>query len=56
MDNVKLCYLVTDSFIVHVKLEGAYEDLAVDVEERFNTSKCKVNRSVPIDKNKRIIG
>ena len=32
-DNVKLCYMDTDSFIFHVKTEEFYEDIANDVEK-----------------------
>ena len=37
-DNVKLCYMDTDSFIFYVKTKDFYEDIANDVEERFDTS------------------
>ena len=29
-DNIKLCYMDTDSFIMHVKTEDFYEDIAND--------------------------
>ena len=32
-DNVKLCYMNTDSFIMHIKTK----DFADDVEKRFDT-------------------
>ena len=32
-ENVKLCYMHTDSFIVHVKTGGIYNDIAEDVEQ-----------------------
>ena len=37
-DNVKLCYIDTDSFIMHIKTEDFYKDIADDVEKRFDTS------------------
>ena len=37
-DNVKLCYMDTDSFIMHIKTEDFYKDIAHDVEKRFDTS------------------
>ena len=37
-DNVKLCYMDTDSFIMHIKTEDFYNDIANDVEKRFDTS------------------
>ena len=37
-DNVKLCYMDTDSFIMHIKTENFYKDIVNDVEKRFDTS------------------
>ena len=37
-DNVKLCYMDTDSFIMHIKTEDFYKDSANDVEKRFDPS------------------
>ena len=37
-DNAKLCYIDTDSFIIHTKTEDFYEDIANEVEKRFDTS------------------
>ena len=55
-DNVKLCYMDTDSFIMHIKTEDFYKDIANDVEKRFNTSNYEVNRPLPPEKNKKVIG
>ena len=55
-DNVKLCYMDTDSFIMHIKTEDFYKDIANDVEKRFDTSNCEVNRPLPTGKNKKVIG
>ena len=30
-DNVRLCYVDTNSFIIHIKTEDFYEDIADDV-------------------------
>ena len=46
----------TDSFIFHVKTQDFYEDIANDVEKRFDTSNYKVDRPLPIGKNKKVIG
>ena len=35
---VKLCYMDTDSFIMNIKTNDFYEDVANDVENRFDTS------------------
>ena len=37
-DKAKLCYMDTDSFIIHIKTEGFYEDIADDFEKWFDTS------------------
>ena len=46
----------TDSFIMNIKTEDFYKDIANDVEKRFDTSNCEVNRPLPTGKNKNVIG
>ena len=55
-NNVKLCYMDTDSFIVNIKTNDFYKDISNDVENRFDTSNYEVNRPLPTGKNKQIIG
>ena len=55
-DNVKLCYLDTDSSIMHIKTEDFYKDIADDIEGRFDISNYKVNRPLPTGKNRKVIG
>ena len=55
-DNVKLCYMDADSFIVHIKTEDFYKDIADDVGKRFDTSNYEINRPLPTGKNKKVIG
>ena len=55
-DNVKLCYMDTDSFIMHIKTEDFYKDIVNDIEKRFDTSNYEVNRPLSIGKNKKVIG
>ena len=55
-DKVKLCYMDTDSFIINIKTEDFYKDIANDVEKRFDTSNYEVNRPLPTGKNKNVIG
>ena len=50
-ENVKLCYMDTHSFIVHVKTDDIYKDIAEDVETRFGTSNFKLERPLPKRKN-----
>ena len=55
-DNVKLCYTDTGSFIINIKTNDFYEDIASDVENRFDTSNYGVKRPLPMGKNKKVIG
>ena len=55
-DNVKLCYMDTDSFIMNIKTNDFYKDIANDVEKRFDMSNYEVNRPLPTGKNKKVIG
>ena len=64
-NKVKLCYMDTDSFIMDIKTNDFYEDIASDIENRFDTSNYEVNtsetsalalRSLPTGKNKKVIG
>ena len=45
----------TDSFIVHVKTDDIYKDIAEDVETRFDTSNFEINKSLPNGKNEKEI-
>ena len=55
-NNVKLCYMDIDSFIMNIKTEDFYKDIANDVEKRFDTSNYEVDRPLPTGKNKKVIG
>ena len=55
-DNVKLCYMDIDSFIIHIRTEDFYKDIADDVKKRFDTSNHEVNGPLPKGKNKKAIG
>ena len=46
----------TDSFIMNIKTEDFYKDIADDVEKRFDTSNYEVDRPLPTGKNKKFIG
>ena len=54
-NNVKLCYMDSDSFIMNIKANDFYEDIANDVGNRFDTSNYEVNRPLPMGKNKKVI-
>ena len=55
-DNAKLCYMDTDSFIIHIKIDDVYDDFVDDVEKRFDTLNYDVNGPLPTGKNKKVIG
>ena len=55
-DKAKLCYMDTDSFVIHIKTEDFYEDIANDVKEWFDTSNYNNNRQLQRGKNKKVIG
>ena len=57
-DRLKLCYMDTDSLVYDIKTEDFYENIANDVEARFDTSGySKTNfRPLPIGLNKKVIG
>ena len=55
-DNVKLCYMDTDSFIMNIKTEDFYKDIANDVKKRSDTSNYECDRPLPTGKNKKVIG
>ena len=46
----------TDSFIMHVKTEDFYENIANDVEKNYDRSNYTCERPLPIGKNKKVIG
>ena len=54
--RANLCYMDTDSFVINIKTKDFYKDIAMDVKERFDTSNCIYDRSLPIGVNKKVIG
>ena len=43
-------------FLVHVKTDNIYKDIAEYVETRFDTSNYEINRPFPKGKSKKVIG
>ena len=43
----------TDNFIIHIKNEDFYENIADDVEKRFDTSNYEVDRPLPTKRIKK---
>ena len=54
--DAKLCYMDADSFIIHIKTKDFYEEIADDVEKRFDTSNYEINGRWPTGKNKKVNG
>ena len=57
-DNARLCYMDTDSFIMHIKTDGFLKDISNDVDKWFDTSNFDKNDNRPLEigKNKKVIG
>ena len=57
-DKARLCYMDTDSFIMNIKTEDFFKDIADDVERWFHTSNYdeKDKRPLPIGKNRKVVG
>ena len=53
-DKVKLCYMDKDSFIMSVKTDDFYKDIANDVEKKYDTSNDVCERPLPIGKKKKV--
>ena len=58
LEKLKLCYMDTDSLVYDIKTEDFYEDIANDVEARFDTSGYSKTdfELLPISVNKKVIG
>ena len=57
-DKVKLCYIDTDSFIMHIKTDDFYKDINADVDKWFDTSNFNKNDNRPLEigKSKKVLG
>ena len=55
-NDIKLCYMDIDSFVMNIKTNDFYKDIANDVDKRFDTSNYEVNRPLPTEKNKKVNG
>ena len=55
-DNSTLCYMDTDSFIVHIKTEKFYKDIADNVDKWFKTSNNDADRPLLRGMNKKVTG
>ena len=55
-DKANLNFMDTDSFIVNIKTDNVYKDIANDVEKRFDTSNYEIARPIPKGKIKKVFG
>ena len=55
-ENPKLFYTDTDSFIVEVKTDDIYKDIAKHSEKIFDCSNYEIDRPLSIGKYKKVIG
>ena len=57
-DNISLCYIDMDLFIYEIETKDFYEDIADDIESRFDTSGYRDDglRPLPFEMNKKVIG
>ena len=47
-DKARLCYMDTDTFMMHIKTNDIYKDIAVDVDKWFDTSNYDKNDIRPL--------
>ena len=55
-EKAKLCYTDTDTFVVYIKTDDIYKDVAENVVTRFDTSNYKLDRPLAKGKNKKVSG
>ena len=55
-ENLKLCYMDTDSLVYHIKTNNFYADIAGNVEKWFDTSNYEVDRPLHTGANKKVLG
>ena len=55
-EKAKLYYMDTDNFIVCVKIDDIYKDIAEDVETGFEISNYELDRTLSKEKCKKVIG
>ena len=48
-------FVIYKDFIIYIKTGGVYEEIAYDLEKRFDTSNYEVNRPLPTRKNKKLL-
>ena len=54
-EKAKLCFMDTNNFIVYIKKDDTYKDIAEDVETRFDTSNYEQIDHCLKEKRKKVI-
>ena len=54
--NLKLCYMDTDSFIFNVKTEVWYKDISNNIEKIFGTYNIQTKKLLKTGVNKKVLG
>ena len=49
-ENIKMCYMDAGSFVVYVKTNDIYKNIAENVDTRFKTSNFELDRPLPKQK------
>ena len=55
-EKSKLCYMDAGSFIVYINTVDVYKDITKNVERKFDTSNYVLERLLPKEKDKKVIG
>ena len=51
-----MCYINTDSFVVYIKTDDIYKDIAEDFKTRFESLNYELGKPLPKTKSKKVIG
>ena len=55
-EKTKLCYMDRDSFILYINTNDIHKNIAEGVETRFDISDYELDRPLPKEKNKKVMG
>ena len=55
-EKAKFWYMDTDNFILYIKTDDIYKDIAEDNDTRFDTPYYELDKPLPKGKNKKVIG
>ena len=53
--KARLCYMDTDSFIIHIKTKDFYKVIVDDIKNRLDTSNYEVNKPLPTEESKKLL-